>query len=254
MNLPRHSRCTDVWPLRPMELSGKKSGGWNRRPPGPFRTSSESTFRTIRTVTNDPNESTDPNDVPTEREACSPAPEIELAGREREASVLLRVLQIAEVAQIASEADMVGHEAHCAEAEVHAPVVAVNAEQLFGIFDVRLHQPQAATDVRPEARAGLAAHGNAEDDVCHQVLNVVAIREADVVGVVLEECRCVRPVRFESNDAGTHPAKRCTVGELVVRWCISTEAAPDVRREQPVGAGARRSDDQQHRRYQCALL
>src|SRR5262245_2042666 len=228
--------------------------------------SNESTFRTIRTARNDPNDSNDPNDpnvpnvpnvpndLPTERETCSPAPEIELAGRERNACRLFEVLQVAEVAQIAAEADMVGHEAHRAEADVHAPVVAVDREQLCGIFDVRLHQPHAATDVWAESRALLAADRNAQDDVRHQVLNIVAICEADVLGVVLEERRRVRPVRFESNDARTHPSKRCTVGELVIRRRVSTEADTDVRREQPVGAGARRSYDQQHRGYQCALL
>src|SRR6186997_1630351 len=139
---------------------------------GPLRTWTQSN------IPNDPN---DPNDLPTEGETCGPAPEIEIAGRQREAVVLFRVLEVAEVAQIAAEADVIGHEPHRTEPDVHPPVVAVNAEQLFRIFDVRLHQPQAATDIRAEPGTGLAADGDAQNHIRHQVLHVVAIREADVV-------------------------------------------------------------------------
>jgi hypothetical protein len=47
---------------------------------------------------NDPNVSNGSNWLPTERETCGPAPEIEIAGSEREACVLFRVLEVAEVA------------------------------------------------------------------------------------------------------------------------------------------------------------
>jgi len=53
-----------------------------------------------------------------------------------------------------------------------------------------------------EARAMLPAHRDAERDVGHQVLDVVAVGEGDIVGVVLEKRRRVRPVGFEGQEVG----------------------------------------------------
>src|SRR5882762_4746933 len=231
-----HFRCTGASRSKRTAIDGRRRGGSK---------GSRSDRRAIRTTR---------LNLPAERETDGAAPEVELAGREREVAVLYGVLQIAEVPQVAAEPDVVGHEAHRADAEVHAPVVAVDREQLSGVLDVRLQQAETTHDVRPEARAMLPAHRDAEHDVRHQVLNVVAVCEADVVGLVLEKRRRVRPIGFEAGDARTHPSERSAVGQLVVRRRVAAEADADVRRKQPVGARARRPYDQHQRGYQSALL
>src|SRR5258705_11772802 len=105
-----HFRCTGALRSKRTAIGGRRRGGSK---------GSRSDRRAIRTTR---------LNLPAERETDGAAPEVELAGREREVAVLYGVLQIPEVPHVAAEPYAIGHEAHRAEAEILAPVVAFNRE------------------------------------------------------------------------------------------------------------------------------
>src|SRR5687768_15418595 len=151
--------------------------------------------------------------LPAERQAHGAAPEIEALEPEVlveeivvfQRIIIVALLEPAEVAQVAADADVVGELAVEAAADVEAEVIRRQiVEESLAAADVRAHQPEARRKIRTHGRA----QWRAEQQVGHQRRHIaVAEVEVAIAGRVFEEVRRPAKVDLETHHIG-YPADR----------------------------------------------
>src|SRR6185436_13408857 len=103
-------------------------------------------------------------------------------------------------------ANVIGHEAHCAAADVEPELVVVDAEQRISVLHFPLKHADASREVGTEATAALPADRNTDDGVGHPRHDVAVVNGIEVAVTRLEELGRVREVALESENTSAHPA------------------------------------------------
>src|SRR2546427_3338040 len=155
--------------------------------------------------------------------------------------------QVPEVAHIAAQPDVLREESHHAGASVHPGLVVRKLDHRVAdaTGDLRSHEPGPDRDVRTHAFAMRAAHRYADDEVAHDVHDVVGAERA----FVAEEARRVAEVELRTDDAGAHRAGVDAEVRAPVTGVVS-EVRPDEGADPTVRTRGRRGADERDRRAQ----
>src|SRR5437667_10471256 len=153
--------------------------------------------------------------------------------------------QVSEVAHVAAQPDVLRQKSHHAGASVHSGLIVRKLDHgvANATRDLRSHEPSSDRDVRAHTLAVRAANRHADDEVAHDVHDVVG---AERTGVA-EEARRVAEVELAADDASAHRAGVDAEVSAPVTGVVS-EIRPDEWAEPTVRTRGRWSADERDRR------